>query len=119
MTYGDPAELHALVERYLDDPERRRREAAIGRATVLARHTFAHRATTILDEVASLPGIPRPATTRDGPDGVEIGVEPQDALGPDAVPIAGWTARAAGWADLDIAVVTPIGTDPSAGPRAA
>ena len=58
VTYGDPAELHGLVERYLDDPERRRREAAIGRATVLARHTFAHRAKTILDEVARLPGAP-------------------------------------------------------------
>ena len=61
MTYGDPDELRDLVERYLDDPERRRREAAVGRATVLARHTFAHRVTTILDEVARLSGTPSPA----------------------------------------------------------
>lgn len=57
-TYGDPEDLHALVDRYLDDPERRRRDAAIGRETVLARHTFRHRVTTILDEVARLPGAP-------------------------------------------------------------
>jgi spore maturation protein CgeB len=60
VTYRDPAELQALVETYLSEPERRRREAAAGRATVLARHTFAHRVATILEEVARLPGAPRP-----------------------------------------------------------
>ena len=54
VTYGDPAELQTLVDTYLGDPDRRRREAAIGRQTVLARHTFAHRVTTILEEVARL-----------------------------------------------------------------
>jgi hypothetical protein len=58
VTYGDPAELHALVDTYLGDPERRRREAAVGRESVLARHTFAHRVDTILEEVARLSGAP-------------------------------------------------------------
>jgi glycosyltransferase involved in cell wall biosynthesis len=54
VTYGDPAELQSLVDTYLADPERRRREAGIGRQTVLARHTFAHRVATILAEVDRL-----------------------------------------------------------------
>ena len=61
VTYADRDELRDLVERYLGDPERRRREAAVGRDTVLAHHTFAHRVTTILDEVARLSGTPSPA----------------------------------------------------------
>lgn len=61
VTYADRDELQALVDAYLADPERRRREAAVGRETVLAQHTFAHRVTTILDEVARLAGNPASA----------------------------------------------------------
>ena len=43
-TYGSPAQLGPLIDRYLGDPDERRRLAARGRASVLARHTFAHRA---------------------------------------------------------------------------
>ena len=46
--YRDAAELRAAVDRYLDDPERRREIAARGRAAVLARHTFDQRAATIM-----------------------------------------------------------------------
>jgi glycosyltransferase involved in cell wall biosynthesis len=58
VTYGDADDLRRLVDTYLADPERRRREAGVGRQTVLARHTFAQRVATILDEVSHLPGAP-------------------------------------------------------------
>jgi glycosyltransferase involved in cell wall biosynthesis len=54
VTYGDPAELQTLVDTYLADADRRRRAAEVGRQAVLARHTFAHRVATILEEVARL-----------------------------------------------------------------
>jgi len=48
VTYRDRVELAALVDRYLADPRARREVAARGRAAVLARHTFAHRAAELL-----------------------------------------------------------------------
>lgn len=51
VTYRDAADLRLAVERYLADPEARAAHAARGRAAVLARHTFGHRADEILDQV--------------------------------------------------------------------
>ena len=50
-TYADRAELDGLIERYLADPDERRRRGARGRAAVLARHTFDER-TRVVREVA-------------------------------------------------------------------
>ncbi|MFP5256346.1 MAG: glycosyltransferase [Acidimicrobiia bacterium] len=47
-TYEGPAELRALVDAALDDPVTARARAAAGRALVLARHTFDHRARELL-----------------------------------------------------------------------
>lgn len=47
--YDTPAELRALVDRYLADAPARTERAARGRAAVLARHTFGHRVATILE----------------------------------------------------------------------
>ncbi len=41
-------ELHELIERFLADPDERRRRGALGRELVLERHTFAHRADELL-----------------------------------------------------------------------
>ncbi len=46
-TYRVQAELEPLLAHYLDDPLERQRLAAHGRAIVLARHTFDHRAQTL------------------------------------------------------------------------
>ena len=48
-TYRTSAELGALVRAALDDPEAARALAALGRAVVLAHHTFDHRARQLLD----------------------------------------------------------------------
>ena len=58
-TFDDPAELPPLVERYLADPDARRELAARGRAAVLARHTFDHRAAAIIAEIERLRGASR------------------------------------------------------------
>ena len=50
-TYADRAELDGLIERFLADPDERRRRGARGRAAVLARHTFDER-TRVVCEVA-------------------------------------------------------------------
>ncbi|MEO8436827.1 MAG: glycosyltransferase [Chloroflexota bacterium] len=47
VTYQDRDELRTLVERYLADPAERRRRGELGRAAVLARHTFEARAGVI------------------------------------------------------------------------
>jgi O-antigen biosynthesis protein len=60
--FRSPQELHELVDRFLDDPNERRRRARLGRETVLAEHTFAHRVRELLgfiEERISLPGYPR------------------------------------------------------------
>jgi spore maturation protein CgeB/GT2 family glycosyltransferase len=46
--YRSAEELHELVERLLADPAERRRRGELGRATVLAGHTFAHRVEELL-----------------------------------------------------------------------
>jgi GT2 family glycosyltransferase len=46
--YRSPAELHELIERLLTDPAELRRRGELGRAAVLARHTFAHRVDELL-----------------------------------------------------------------------
>jgi O-antigen biosynthesis protein len=58
-TFGDPGEVPPLVERYLADPDARRELAARGRAAVLARHTFDHRAAAIIAEIDRLRGASR------------------------------------------------------------
>ncbi len=46
--YRSPAELRELIERLLADPAERRRRGELGRAAVLADHTFAHRVDELL-----------------------------------------------------------------------
>ena len=48
LEYHDPEELRRLVDEVLAEPDRARRRAADGRAVVLARHTFDHRAAELL-----------------------------------------------------------------------
>ncbi|MEO5884701.1 MAG: glycosyltransferase, partial [Candidatus Limnocylindrales bacterium] len=50
---SDPAGIFDLVERYLADPEERRRLSGALRAMVLERHTYAHRATELRDHLAA------------------------------------------------------------------
>lgn len=74
--FRSPEELRELVDRFLDDPNERRRRARLGRETVLAGHTFAHRAQELLgfiEERISLPGHPRRlrASQNEQPTGVE------------------------------------------------
>jgi glycosyltransferase involved in cell wall biosynthesis len=66
-TYRSRAELEPLLARYLDDPDERRRLAAQGRAIVLERHTFDHRARALCD-VADRLAKARPA----GIDGIAV-----------------------------------------------
>jgi spore maturation protein CgeB len=54
VAYRDPADLKALIDCYLERPDERRAKAERARAAVLARHTFAHRARQILDDVSAL-----------------------------------------------------------------
>jgi hypothetical protein len=49
MQYRSSGELRALVDDVLADPERARKQAERGRDAVLARHTFDHRASELLD----------------------------------------------------------------------
>ena len=59
--YRSPEELHALIERLLDDPAELRRRGELGRAAVLAEHTFAHRVDKLLDLVTERVQEPRHA----------------------------------------------------------
>lgn len=54
VTYGDPADLALLVERYLADPAARRSLAERGRRAVLERHTIRHRVDELLDVLLPL-----------------------------------------------------------------
>jgi glycosyltransferase involved in cell wall biosynthesis len=49
LEYHGPAELGALVESVLRDPEQARMRAARGRARILAAHTFDHRARQLVE----------------------------------------------------------------------
>jgi glycosyltransferase involved in cell wall biosynthesis len=53
-TWRDPSELGALVRADLEDPGAARARAARGRATVLAQHTFDHRADELLQALADV-----------------------------------------------------------------
>ena len=66
VTYRRRDDLIVELDRYLADPEARRAAAARGRAAVLARHTFGHRAETILDATTRLLAA-KPAAISDGP----------------------------------------------------
>ena len=66
VTYRRRDDLIVELDRYLADPEARRAVAARGRAAVLARHTFGHRAETILDATTRLLA-EQPAAISDGP----------------------------------------------------
>lgn len=59
--YRSPVELHELVERLLANPAELRRRGELGRATVLAEHTFAHRVDELLAIVAERVQEPRHA----------------------------------------------------------
>ncbi len=54
VAYRDPADLGRLIDHYLAHPDERRARARRARAAVLARHTFDHRARSILDVVDPL-----------------------------------------------------------------
>ena len=54
VTYRDRAELERLIDRYLADPDDRRRRGARGRAAVIARHTFDVRAQVLIETVESI-----------------------------------------------------------------
>jgi spore maturation protein CgeB len=73
------AEAIAAIELYLADPIARAEHAARGRAAVLDRHTFAHRAEALVELVASLRARAEP-----------------DALDPIEPPVPSQTARARG-----------------------
>ncbi len=55
-TYRDPDELDSIVEGLLTDPARRRHMGEVGRRRVVARHTFEHRASELLEHVDTLHG---------------------------------------------------------------
>jgi len=61
VAYHGRAELHALVDAYLADPDARAARAARARAAVLAHHTFDHRAQEILAAIAPLEAARPPA----------------------------------------------------------
>jgi hypothetical protein len=53
-TWTDADDLRASIERYLADPALRHSMSERGRAAVLARHTFAHRAKVLVEAAAPL-----------------------------------------------------------------
>lgn len=67
VAYHDRTELRSAVERYLADPAARRELAERGRAVVLARHTFAQRARTIIEAIAPRLAERPPGIVEDGP----------------------------------------------------
>ena len=54
VTYESPTDLAASVDRYLADPDERRRRGERGRAAVLARHTFDARAEVLVATVDAI-----------------------------------------------------------------
>jgi spore maturation protein CgeB len=54
VTYEDPTDLAASIDRYLADPDERRRRGERGRAAVLARHTFDKRAEVLVETVEAI-----------------------------------------------------------------
>jgi len=54
ITYRDREQLAVLIDRYLADPDERRRRGDRGRAAVLQRHTFDERARVLVETVESI-----------------------------------------------------------------
>lgn len=54
VTYRDGAQLEHLIQRYLADPDERRRRGARGRAAVLSRHSFDLRARVLTETVTAI-----------------------------------------------------------------
>jgi GT2 family glycosyltransferase len=69
--YEDAADLHALIERFLADPDARREHAARARAAVIARHTFEHRIEEMLAEVEPILAMRPSAFDVEVPESVE------------------------------------------------
>lgn len=68
VTYRSRDDLHAIIDRYLRDPEARREVATRGRAAVLARHTFGGRVAELLAVLRPvLAGRARTVTALPGP----------------------------------------------------
>lgn len=72
VAYQGRAELQALIERFLADPEARAEHAARARAAVLSHHTFEHRARQFVAEVEPRLGerrsrLPLPSGTSNAP----------------------------------------------------
>jgi Glycosyl transferases group 1 len=67
VTYEGPTDLAALVDRYLADPDERRRLAERGRAAVLARHTFDARATVLVETAEAVSRARTAAAASDPP----------------------------------------------------
>jgi O-antigen biosynthesis protein len=59
VTYSDRDDLRRLIDQYLSNPEARRAMGERGRAIVLERHTFGHRADRLLAAIAAMEQ-PRP-----------------------------------------------------------
>jgi O-antigen biosynthesis protein len=54
VTYRDFQHLETLIERYLADPDERRRRGVLGRAAVVERHTFDARARVLVDAAETI-----------------------------------------------------------------
>jgi GT2 family glycosyltransferase/spore maturation protein CgeB len=54
VTYRTPAELHGLIDRFLSDPNERRRRAEHGRAVTLEAHTFTYVANSLIDVITPI-----------------------------------------------------------------
>jgi hypothetical protein len=63
-TYRSRHDIESLISRYLDDPGERKRLAAVGRAIVLERHTFDHRAQRLSEVADPLAATRRSVLTR-------------------------------------------------------
>ena len=88
VTYRSADHLRDLIERFLADPEERRRVAEVGRRSVLERHTFAHRAARIMETAnALLSGQPSSTESRSGDASMVDDATSSDAL-PEAVQVA-------------------------------
>lgn len=70
VAYDDLGELIDRVDHYLARPDERAALARVGRATVLARHTFGHRVESIIANVDPLLGPTRVATAELGRGGL-------------------------------------------------
>ena len=61
VAYEDAADLHAVIERFVADPDGRREHAARARAAVIARHTFERRIEELLAAIEPMLATRAPA----------------------------------------------------------